>query len=78
MVLEDDGMGVKTEDMKFIGSGQKVPNKQGGLGLRNVDERFKLHYGDVYGLSIESDRNKGTKVTLTWPKTVEIHSQSKF
>ncbi|GGH18695.1 histidine kinase [Paenibacillus segetis] len=78
MVLEDDGMGVTTEHMKFIGSGQRVPDKQGGLGLRNVDERFKLHYGDVYGLSIESDRNKGTKVTLTWPKTVEIHSQSRF
>lgn len=78
MVLEDDGIGVKTEHMKFISAGQKVPDKQGGLGLRNVDERFKLHYGEVYGLSIESERNKGTKVTLTWPKTVEIHSQSKF
>lgn len=74
MVLEDDGIGVKPEHMEFIAAGRKIPDKQGGLGLRNVDERFKLHYGSGYGLSIESNRNQGTKVTLSWLKTtVDIH-----
>ncbi|MEK5476546.1 sensor histidine kinase [Paenibacillus sp. FSL R5-0407] len=78
MILEDDGVGVTPEHMEYIGSGQKVPGKRGGLGLRNVDERFKLHYGDAYGLSIESIRNQGTKVTLIWPKTTETNSLSKY
>lgn len=74
MVLEDDGIGVKPEHLAYIASGRKIPGKQGGLGLRNVDERIKQHYGDSYGLSIESDRNKGTKVTLSWLKTtVDMH-----
>lgn len=78
MTLEDDGAGVTAEHMKYIASGQKVPGKRGGLGLRNVDERFKLHYGEAYGLSIESIRNQGTKVTLTWPTTTEIQAPSKY
>lgn len=78
MELEDDGIGVKPEHMEFISSGMKIPGKQGGLGLRNVDERFKLHYGDAYGLKFESNRNIGTKVTLTWPITRELHLQSKY
>lgn len=78
MILEDDGAGVTPEHMKYIGSGQKVPGKRGGLGLRNVDERFKLHYGEAYGLTIASIRNQGTKVTLTWPKTTETHSLLKY
>lgn len=74
MVLEDDGIGVKPEHLRYIASGRKIPGKQGGLGLRNVDERFKQHYGNSYGLSIESYRNKGTKVTLSWLKTtMDIH-----
>lgn len=68
MILEDDGIGIKSEHMEFISSGRKIPGKQGGLGLRNVDERFKQHYGSRYGLSIESNRNQGTKVTLSWLK----------
>ncbi|MNO19119.1 putative sensor-like histidine kinase [compost metagenome] len=74
MVLEDDGIGVKPEHMEYLASGRKIPGKQGGLGLRNVDERFKQHYGNSYGLSIESNRNQGTKVTLSWLKTtMDMH-----
>lgn len=75
MELEDNGIGVKPEHMEYISSGLKIPGKQGGLGLRNVDERFKLHYGIAYGLTLESDRNIGTKVTLTWPITREFNPQ---
>lgn len=45
MILEDDGIGVTPEHMEYIGSGQKVPGKRGGLGLRNVDERFNFITG---------------------------------
>lgn len=38
-----------------------------GIGLRNVQERIKLFYGYQYGLSIESEKGKGTRVTVTIP-----------
>ncbi|WP_248927197.1 sensor histidine kinase [Paenibacillus hamazuiensis] len=68
--IADNGMGIKPEHMKYIEQGQKVPGKKGGLGMRNVDERFKLHFGDGYGITVQSQRNQGTKVIMTWPKTV--------
>jgi two-component system sensor histidine kinase YesM len=39
--------------------------QQSGYGLRNVDERIKLEYGADYGLIFKSEKNKGTRVTLT-------------
>lgn len=68
--IVDDGMGIRAEHMAFVSSGQVIPGKTGGLGMRNVDERFKHHFGEPYGLVVHSERNKGTKVKLKWPKTL--------
>ncbi|MDF2959161.1 MAG: two-component sensor histidine kinase [Paenibacillus sp.] len=68
MKLVDDGSGIKPEHLAYIGSGQKIPGKQGGLGLRNVDERYKLHFGLQYRMKIESEREKGTRMIFKWPK----------
>ncbi|HHW49347.1 MAG TPA: two-component sensor histidine kinase, partial [Clostridiaceae bacterium] len=38
--------------------------KSGGFGIRNVDERIKLEYGNEYGLSVWSKENEGTRVTV--------------
>ncbi|MNC83565.1 hypothetical protein D3C75_1375970 [compost metagenome] len=35
-----------------------------GIGLRNVNERIRLHYGPSFGLSVSSEIGKGTRVTL--------------
>ncbi|MNN73955.1 hypothetical protein D3C81_1901140 [compost metagenome] len=35
-----------------------------GIGLRNVNERIRLHYGPLFGLSVSSEIGKGTRVTL--------------
>lgn len=37
------------------------------IGLRNIDQRLRLLYGDEYGLSIESELHEGTTITLTLP-----------
>ncbi|MCD7036351.1 sensor histidine kinase [Metabacillus sp. GX 13764] len=51
--ISDDGKGFDTK------SKQKK-----GYGLRNIDERLKLKYGNQFGLSIVSEPNKGTTVIL--------------
>jgi two-component system sensor histidine kinase YesM len=38
-----------------------------GIGLRNVHQRIKLHYGHSYGLGIESEQGTGTTVILSLP-----------
>ncbi|MNR27971.1 hypothetical protein D3C85_1452700 [compost metagenome] len=37
------------------------------IGIANVNKRVKLIYGSQYGVEIESQRNKGTKITITLP-----------
>ena len=39
-----------------------------GYGVRNVNERIKLYYGEQYELKIESEIGKGTKVIVHFPK----------
>ncbi|KWX84433.1 hypothetical protein AMQ83_29195 [Paenibacillus riograndensis] len=68
-VLTDNGIGVKPEHLQYVKEGQVIPGKKGGLGLRNVMERFKMHFGDACMFTVESERNHGTKVTILWPKT---------
>jgi two-component system, sensor histidine kinase YesM len=38
-----------------------------GFGLRNVQERLKIHFGPSYGLTIASQEAMGTVVTVTIP-----------
>ncbi|MEU8136441.1 sensor histidine kinase [Streptodolium elevatio] len=39
-----------------------------GIGLRNVDERLRQVYGDVYGIVVETAPGAGTKVRVRIPK----------
>lgn len=41
--------------------------EKSGYGIRNVDQRIKLHYGREFGVQIESEVGKGTTVRLTLP-----------
>ncbi|GGM28854.1 sensor histidine kinase YesM [Paraliobacillus quinghaiensis] len=38
-----------------------------GIGLYNVHERIQLHYGNEYGLKIDSEEGEYTKVVVTLP-----------
>nr|WP_275298425.1 sensor histidine kinase [Clostridium sp. YIM B02555] len=55
-VIEDNGIGV--EDINKFNS---------GYGIKNVQERIELYYGEEYGVTFESEINKGTIVTIKIP-----------
>ena len=38
------------------------------IGIRNVNQRIKIYYGNTYGLDIKSTLNQGTVVSLRIPK----------
>lgn len=63
--VEDNGVGFKVDPSREtqIESIEKV--KLGGVGIKNVDQRIKIYYGDEYGIDIESELGKGTTVRMT-------------
>lgn len=65
--VEDDGCGF---DMSGGIVSSKKKSDLGGFGLKNVDERIKLEYGEDYGLSVRSAPGQGTKVTIRIQKRI--------
>lgn len=61
--VKDDGAGFDVPEDFFM-----TPSDKGGYGLKNVNERIRLHYGADYGLSITSEKGKGTCVTARLKK----------
>ncbi|WP_299094033.1 sensor histidine kinase [uncultured Metabacillus sp.] len=66
IVIEDNGPGMDDATIKAIFKGEIKP-KGTGIGLRNINERMKLMFGEAYGLQLESERGNGTRVTITIP-----------
>ncbi|MDQ6422716.1 histidine kinase [Paenibacillus sp. LHD-117] len=62
--IVDDGIGMKPETIRQIWSDDQ---SRIGYGIRNVDERIKLHYGAEYGVEIGSVYGGGTTVCITVP-----------
>ena len=57
--IEDDGVGFQA-----AGDSSQSQLKCGGVGLQNVDQRLKLHFGDNYQMKINSVPSKGTTVEI--------------
>ena len=67
--VRDNGLGMTKEQVEnlFKDSGH-VPSRRGsGIGVRNVNERVHLYFGDAYGLRIESEPDEGTDVIIHLP-----------
>lgn len=68
-VCEDDGAGIKADQLKEIQENLKnEDNATIHYGLYNIHRRIRLMYGDEYGLDVSSRENEGTVVRLTIPK----------
>lgn len=60
--ISDTGCGFDPSAIK-----EKNSERFSGIGLSNVDERMRLHYGNEYGLTIESAPGIGTQCILCIP-----------
>lgn len=71
----DNGNGMNPAQVEHLLTGDNYVRKRGsGIGLRNVDQRIKLYFGEDYGLLIKSEPDVGTKVTIHLPKRLEVDS----
>ncbi|MFC4101045.1 cache domain-containing sensor histidine kinase [Paenibacillus xanthanilyticus] len=66
VVVEDTGPGMDVGMLARLKTGEVRP-KGSGVGMRNIDERIKLLFGDRYGLQVNSERGAGTTITMALP-----------
>jgi two-component system sensor histidine kinase YesM len=66
IVVEDNGPGMNQGTITSIFKGEIKP-KGTGIGLRNINDRIKLMFGSSYGIQMESEKGKGTRVIITLP-----------
>ncbi len=71
VLVIDDGVGMTEDRVQYV---RNILQQTDGLygpgtsyGLRNVNERLRLHYGPNSCLKIESRHNAGTRISFTIP-----------
>ncbi|MFD2672247.1 cache domain-containing sensor histidine kinase [Marinicrinis sediminis] len=65
-VIEDNGVGISQEETRELLVNKETENFS-GIGVHNVHQRIRLHYGEPFGLEIQSMEGKGTRVTINLP-----------
>lgn len=73
IAISDNGLGISKERLQQIQRslhGEQIEERN-RVGLKNINERIKLYYGDMYGITIESIEGQGTTVTIVLPKMQE-------
>jgi two-component system sensor histidine kinase YesM len=65
--VTDNGYGIKPDILKDILNKKANEKDSGGVGLKNVNERIKLFFGEQYGIEIDSILDVGTTVNIRIP-----------
>lgn len=68
----DEGRGMEASDLvrlhRQIAGEEPAPAASGnGIGLRNVQSRIRMAFGEDYGLHVASQPGRGTRVSVTLP-----------
>lgn len=69
ITIRDHGVGMSTEQLQSLRDRLKSHNENDDshIGLVNVNERIRLHYGEQYGICLDSVLGEGTTITITMP-----------
>ncbi|ROR31704.1 two-component system sensor histidine kinase YesM [Mobilisporobacter senegalensis] len=67
--VRDNGLGMPKETVdKLLEDNHASKGTGSGIGLKNVQERIQLYFGEQYGLIIDSEPDEGTAITVHIPK----------
>ncbi|MNJ65197.1 Sensor histidine kinase YpdA [compost metagenome] len=65
----DSGKGMDADELKRLRRQLDKPDeKNGNIGLYNINHRIKLNFGQDFGIRVRSTRNAGTCVYLVVPR----------
>ncbi len=69
LCVQDNGAGMDSEEVERLQAEIQKPCKETekGFGLANVNERIRMNFGMEYGMTIESEKGSGTKVSILIP-----------
>ncbi|UOQ43980.1 sensor histidine kinase [Halobacillus salinarum] len=70
IMVSDNGPGIEEDKLEGIYRGE-IKSKSSGIGLKNINERIKMMFGERYGLTIDSKFGQGTTVNLLIPLVTE-------
>jgi len=65
--IYDNGSGIEEKRLQKIISELNIRSDESSIGLKNVQERIKLKFGEAYGISIESKLSEYTCVKICIP-----------
>lgn len=67
--IRDNGKGIDADKINMMLQVSESNNKNGfnGMGIKNVNERIKLYFGEQYGLYYLSNIENGTEVIMRLP-----------
>ena len=68
IIIEDDGIGMDQDSIDALFTDKGTESRR-GFGLKNVNDRIKLSFGDAYGLHITGMKDFGTIVEVKLPIT---------
>lgn len=80
LTVWDNGLGIASSKLASINAAlaRGDTDRSEGYGIYNVNERIRLFYGDIYGLSYESEEGQWTKAVVTLPAIEEGESCTEF
>ena len=67
--VTDNGLGMTEDKVSLVlaGKSNSGNGRGSGIGVKNVNERIKLYFGDKYGLKIDSEPDVGTTIIIHLP-----------
>lgn len=67
--IKDNGSGMEKDacDRIMLAMNSSILGVGDSIGMRNVNQRIKIYFGEPYGISIKSKINEGTTVSLCIP-----------
>lgn len=74
-IVTDNGVGMSQEQAE--GLLNREPGDRTGIGIKNVNDRLRIYFGEKYGLHITSELDVGTRVEIRMPKIGEGEYEEK-
>ena len=73
--VSDNGVGMTKEQCDALL--KEDSGRETGIGMKNVNDRVRIYFGEKYGMRIESEPDEGTTVYIRMPKLEEEPHESR-
>jgi two-component system sensor histidine kinase YesM len=73
--VEDNGVGMSADQVEELFKNDATDRI--GIGVKNVNDRIKICFGEKYGIKVRSELDEGTCVSIRIPKITEVSKYEK-